>query len=105
MAQPSITQAAAIKIVTVITPSQSENGQISLTQSPHGKVPHTSPARSPSPPPTLKALDGFMVLGYISYYPKLTHSGLQIQENDEDENYSCCCDLCTNCCLQNLSWK
>ena len=44
-AQPPITQAAAIKIVTVITPSQSENGQISLTQSHHGKVPHTSPAR------------------------------------------------------------
>lgn len=36
-----------------------------------------------------------MVLGYILHYPKLTHSGLQIQENDEDENYSSCCDLCT----------
>ena len=46
-AQPSITQAAAIKIVTVIAASQSENGQISLTQSAHGKVPHTSPAVCP----------------------------------------------------------
>ena len=56
--------AAAIKIVTVITPSasQSGNGQIShkshpITSCSHGRDPHTSPAScpvptSPSPPPT-----------------------------------------------------
>ena len=118
-AQPPITQAAAIKIVTVITPSQSENGQISLTQSHHGKVPHpshhTSPAHlcSPGPPPTLKAKRlkawHFMVLDYIlqdSYIhaedtlswekgPAMTRTILVVVIYETDDVYRICHG--TNC--------
>ena len=112
-AQPPITQAAAIKIVTVITPSQSENGQISLTQSHHGKVPHTShhtsPAHlcSPGSPPTLKAKHlkawHFMVLDYILHTCR--RYILLRKRTGYDENYSSCCDLWNWWCLQNLPWN